>query len=86
MIVYEVVPKTVYVHPEKDYQVSIYGAHPGEGWEAKERGFTVYNKQTGTYGACRVPWSTREDAQKWADGENERLRNIRKAFINSSVS
>lgn len=67
MDIYEVVENKVMAHPEKDYKVSIHGAHPGPGWRVVTQGYTVYNRRTGTYGVGRVPWQNREDAQKWAD-------------------
>ena len=75
MNVWEVIPYKVYVHPEKDYKVSIYGAYPGEGWEVKQMGFTVFNNHTNTSGCGRIPWTNREDAQKWVDEQNERFSN-----------
>lgn len=72
---YEVVESRAYVHPDKDYKVSIFGAHPGEGWEVKTTGFTVRNMDNGTYGIGKVPWKTRQEAQTWVDKENQRLGN-----------
>ena len=78
MNIYEVIESKSWVHPEKNYKVSIYGCPPvGDGWEVKVCGYTVYNIERGTVGIGRIPWVNREDAQKWVDGEHARLNSFR---------
>ena len=77
MMLYEVIESKAWVNPTKSFTVSIYGSPPsGPGWEIKTLGFTVRNNRENRVGIGRVPWTNREDAQKWVDNEHKRLMSL----------
>ena len=61
---------------------SIYGAVPWTSpseekrWKIVTRGYTIRDNVSGTVGIGRQPWSTRGEAQAWADKANARLAEL----------
>jgi hypothetical protein len=72
---YEVIESKCWRHTS-GRAASIYGACPWlcdaerPEWSLEVRGFTIRDNLTNTVGLGRVPWSTREQAQAFADKHN----------------
>lgn len=76
---YEVIESKAWIHALTGQTASIYGASPWfymadrPNWSIVSRGWTVRDNVNNTVGIGRVPWANRDEAQAWADEENERL-------------
>ena len=79
MLQYEVIESKVWRHAITGRTASIYGASPWfyiadrPNWSIVSRGWTVRDNVNNTVGIGRPPWANRDEAQAWADAENERL-------------
>jgi len=45
---------------------SVYGAHPGHGFEVVPSGWDIYWTGDGTVGRCKPPFATKEEADEFA--------------------
>jgi hypothetical protein len=65
----EVIESRHYRHPD-GRTASIYGCHPGPGFEITANGFDIYWTGDGTVGRCKPPFKTREEAEEYASKFN----------------
>lgn len=65
-----VVKSRAYVHPVSGRTFSPFSSWREPGCELVERGYSIQWSGDGTVGACRPPFTTREEAQAFADKWN----------------